>query len=106
MLDFGMIIRNGLWILGLAVLLAVWSYARYSAIRQGVRTRQMMSEFRYAFPADIGLLLFVAGMALTEPRSWARILWLILGSAIIIHMVMSIAIRRHTDAKEQEDPRG
>lgn len=106
MLDFGMILRNGLWILGLAVLLAVWSYARYTAIRQGVRTRQIMNKFRYALPADIGLLLFVAGMALTEPRAWARILWLVLGSAVIVHIAMSIAIHRRVAAEDQEDQHG
>ena len=85
-----LVVKNGLWILGLSILLATWSYARYTAYEARIKTRDKLNEPKYALVTDIGLLLFVAGMAATETRWWARILWILLGVSIVVHRVLRI----------------
>lgn len=85
-----LVVNNGLWILGLSILLAVWSYARYTAYEAHVKTRDKLNEPKYALVVDLGLLLFVSGMAATETRWWGRILWILLGIGIIVQRVLRI----------------
>ncbi|MGC9522073.1 MAG: hypothetical protein ACP5HG_09350 [Anaerolineae bacterium] len=92
------VVRNGLWILGLAVLLATWSWARYAAYEDHVKTKEKLNEFTYALILDVGLALFIAGMALTEDRWWARLLWVALGLVVIVHAVLQTIESRRADA--------
>jgi hypothetical protein len=88
MIDFWGVLFNFLWILGLAVILAVLSYASYeAAIATRIakqRLRDKLDEFAYALALDVGLVLFCAGLAATEDRWWARLLWIGLGIVWII----------------------
>lgn len=91
------VIANGLWILGLSVILATWSYARYMAHQARVKTRAKLRELPYVLVMDLGLLLFVGGMAATEARILGRILWIIIGLIIIVHgAAHAIAVRRES----------
>ena len=93
-----LVVNNGLWILGLSILLATWSYARYTAYEAHVKTRDKLNEPKYALVVDLGLLLFVSGMAATETRWWGRILWILLGVSIIIQRLLRIReLRTATD---------
>lgn len=90
MIDVWGVVSNALWILGLAVLLAVWSYASYVASRVRLKTRKILDRLGYALAIDVGLLLFLAGMAATEARWWARALWIVLGAGVIVEAVWRI----------------
>jgi hypothetical protein len=89
MSDVLTVLVNGLWVLGLSVLLATWSYARYAASQARVTTRVKMRELKYVLVMDLGLLLFIAGMAATESRPGARGLWVAIGSFVVAHAVMN-----------------
>ena len=93
------VITNGLWVLGLAVILATWSYARYAAHEARVKTRVKLHEMKYALLMDVGLLLFVAGMAATESRAAARGLWIAIGSFIVAHGALQIVAARSANLK-------
>ncbi len=93
------VIVNGLWILGLSVLLAAWSHARYAASQMRVTTRVMLRELRYVLAMDVGLLLFVSGMAATESRPAARSLWIAIGGFVVAHGVMQVVAARGTGTK-------
>lgn len=97
MAEVGIVVKNGLWILGLALLLATWSYARYAAYEAQVRTRDKLNELRYSLVLDVGLLLFVVGMAVTEMRIWARVLWVLIGVAVIFHSYLQVRMSRKPD---------
>lgn len=97
MIDFAQVAANVLWVLGLALLLAVWSYARYEAHRQEVKIREMLGRLGYSLWINAGLLLFVAGMALTEDRWWARGLWILVGIGFLVDSGIRIA-----DARKDE----
>jgi hypothetical protein len=94
MIDFAQVAANALWVLGLALLLAVWSYARYEAHLEGVKTREMLGRLSYSLWINGGLLLFVVGMALTEDRWWARGLWILVGVGFLVDSGMRVAEAR------------
>jgi hypothetical protein len=96
-IDVWGVVSNGLWVMGLSVLLAAWSWARYAAYQAGVKTRDKLNEPRFAVAVDLGLLLFVGGMAATEHRWWARLLWIVLGIVVIAHSVLSLRRRPDTE---------
>jgi len=91
MLDVWGVISNGLWVVGLSILLATWSWARYAAHEARMKTREKLNEPKYVLALDLGLLLFISGMALTEDRWWARVLWIALGIVVIVHAAMNAA---------------
>jgi len=99
MIDFANVAANALWVLGLALLLAVWSYARYEAYRVGIKTREMLGKLRYTLWINAGLLLFVAGMALTEHRWWARGLWILVGVGFLVDSGIRIVEARKEETE-------
>lgn len=94
------VVRNGLWILGLAVLLATWSWVRYAAYKDRVNAKEKLNELTYALILDLGLVLFIAGMAATEDRGWARLLWLALGIVVIVHAALRTVESRGADSTD------
>jgi hypothetical protein len=94
MIDVFGVFSNSLWILGLAVLLAVWSNASYEASRRKQKVRHVIHELGYALPLNAGMVLFLAGMATTEDRWWARGLWIVIGLAVIAESVWRIIQHR------------
>lgn len=84
MIDWWGVFSNALWVLGLSVLLAAWSMAYYEAQqRAGQKTLELLGKRGYSWVVMVGLVLFCAGLAATEERLWAQILWGVLGSAFI-----------------------
>lgn len=106
MIDVWQVIFNALWIVGLSVLLATWSYARYAAYEAGVKTRQKFAELPYALALNAGLFLFIAGMAATESRWWARVLWILLGIGMIVDSVLRVRQARPKARQAPASPAG
>lgn len=88
MIDWWGVFSNSLWVLGLSVLLAAWSMAYYDAQRSDRKTLQILGEDGYSWAVTVGLVLFCAGLAATEDRVWAQILWGVLGVAFIGDQVL------------------
>jgi len=97
-IDIWGVVFNSLWIFGLAILLAIWSFGRYAAHKSGVRTRDKLREPRYAIGIDVGLLLFIAGMVATEERLWGRLLWGALGIAVLVDGIRYLTRGQSRDA--------
>lgn len=85
MIDIISLVANALWLLGLAVLLAVLSWARWKAQSGQVRFRQVLARPLVQLGLDLGLLLFCVGLAATAHAWWERILWGLLGIAWAVH---------------------
>ncbi len=98
MIDVWGVFSNALWILGLAVLLAVWSYASYEAGLSKQKVHHKLNELGYALALDGGMLLFLAGMITTEDRGWARALWIGLAVGVVIEGVRRILQHRQAAA--------
>ncbi len=89
MINWWGVASNALWILGLALLLAAWSLAYYEAQRTGGRVRECFSRPGYGWALTVGIVLFCAGLAATEYRLWARVLWGMLGLAFLAERLFS-----------------
>lgn len=105
MIDVWGVFTNSLWILGLAVLLAVWSYASYEASRRKQKVHHVINELGYALALNAGMVLFLAGMATTEDRGWARGLWIVIGTGVIAESVWRIVQHRKAAAPSTDERR-
>lgn len=73
--------RNGLWLLGLSLVLAAISHAAWLAKVQRVRVRAALAGPACRFSCWIGLLLCAAGLAWAGTVLWQRTAWIALAAA-------------------------
>ena len=71
------VLSNALWIAGLALLLAAFSYQYYEATLQGRALKEQLSESSFVLVAWIAATLVTAGLAATSDAVWEAILWLL-----------------------------
>jgi hypothetical protein len=83
MFDIWHIAAHALWIFGLAVLLAVCSFGYYDAQQTGEPVLSFFSKPNYDLAVTVGLVLFFVGLTAVDGRIWARIIWGLLGAAVI-----------------------
>ncbi|MGC9356805.1 MAG: hypothetical protein ACP5GX_03015 [Anaerolineae bacterium] len=83
MIDGWGVLSNALWIVGLSILLASWSMAYYKSRRSEQRVGEIFRREDYAWATTVGFVLFCAGLAATESRIWARVLWVVLSIAFL-----------------------
>jgi CHASE2 domain-containing sensor protein len=100
-IDVWGVVANSLWILGLAVLLAVLSWANWAASVEKVRLRTALTRPGVQRALNLGLFLFCAGLAATGRAWWERVLWGLLAVAWVVQAWL--AGRRTEDAGEGRD---
>jgi hypothetical protein len=83
LIDWPSLARNALWILGLSVVLAAWSYVAWLAARRGVRTRRALEWPVFVVPASSGLMIFAISLAWGATRTWQGVLWIVLAAAFL-----------------------
>jgi hypothetical protein len=93
-IDIWGVIANSLWILGLAVLLAALSWARWVAHTEQNRLRTVLKRPSIQIALDVGLFLFCAGLATTGRAWWERILWGLLAAAWVVQVWLARANAR------------
>jgi hypothetical protein len=104
MINLWEILANTLWVIGLAIVFAVWSYARYTAKVEHVPVKNKLNVLKYALVMRGGLFLFLCGMALTERRPFARILWILCGIGVIVESTMRYQIHREDKSNHSAQP--
>ncbi|MGC9084192.1 MAG: hypothetical protein ACP5ME_13585 [Anaerolineae bacterium] len=75
MIDIGSVAANALWMLGLSLILAALSWANGRATGEHIRLREALHRPAVRRALATGLALFAAGLATTEDRPWALVLW-------------------------------
>lgn len=83
MVDWVAVVENGLWLLGLAVLLSAGSLASWEARKRGGSALATLGRPGYVVATSAGLALFALGLALTAGRGWERALWAVLAAASV-----------------------
>jgi hypothetical protein len=80
---------NALWILGLAILLAAFSYQRWLAYECGRSLRAVLSQRSWRLTFTGGMLLVCGGVAggIVE-RWWERMIWTALGTVFGYRLVL------------------
>ena len=70
-----LVLANGLWILGLAMILAALSWASWVAHEQQHTFIRVLSQAGSQRALCGGLALFCAGLAATRHGLWVRVMW-------------------------------
>ena len=84
MINWWWVVSNTLWISGLALLLAAWSYRRCRVSRRGAPGRPGMVRLNLGDLFRLGLLLFCLGLFATRGSGWEKVLWGILTLVILL----------------------
>ena len=88
LIDWSFVVRNALWILGLSIVLAAWSYTSWWASTHHVRVRQALGLPMFTLPLFAGMLLFSTSLAWGATRWWERVLWIGLGIAFLAQLIV------------------
>jgi threonine/homoserine/homoserine lactone efflux protein len=78
MVDWAGMGKTALWVLGLAIILATWSWNEWWARVHKRSLRSVLGEARFQVPLSIGLFVFCVGMALSENTLWKTAVWAVL----------------------------
>jgi hypothetical protein len=76
-IDWARILANGIWVLGLALMLADLSYQYWLSGERGWPLREMWRGFTERLTTWIGLALIAGGLAGTSTTLWETGLWLL-----------------------------
>jgi hypothetical protein len=94
MIDWFNLAANALWIIGLAIALAVVSHASWQASLHHEKLRSRLAQPSYQIFFDLAAVLFCLGMAATSRRVWEIILWGGLATLFIAQAVVEKFIRK------------
>jgi hypothetical protein len=101
-IDIWGVIANSLWVLGLAVLLATLSWARWVAGTEESRFSDRLKQPQTRQALNLGLFLFCAGLAMTGRAWWERVLWGLLAAAWLSQVWTARTGVRGTNNKTKE----
>ena len=94
MIDWFNLVANALWILALAIALAVVSHASWQASLSHEKFRTRLGQPGYQRAFDLAAVLFCAGMAGTSRHLWEIILWGGLAVLFIAQAVVGKFVRK------------
>lgn len=80
-IDWRLVAFSAVWLTGLAVVLATFSFADYLAAQRQVRTRVVLGWPGSLAAIYAGFLLFCVGLFGTAPAWWQQALWALLAVA-------------------------
>jgi hypothetical protein len=84
MIDIWGVMANGLWVLGLALLLATLSWAHWAASMERTRFRTILGRPGVQRTTNLALALFCLGLATTARKWWERAVWGLLTVAWVV----------------------
>jgi hypothetical protein len=97
MIDLWLVLSNGLWLAGLALLLAAVSWAWWAAGVDGVRFGAALARPPARWASALGVIGVCAGLAATGASWWERALWAALAVGELVHVVASRSRRLARD---------
>jgi len=78
MINWLSLLTNSIWIIAIALALALFSIAYYQSQQRGEKIRSILNAPKYALPLNLSGALFCLGMGLTSDRWWEVMLWVVL----------------------------
>ncbi len=83
-IDWFAVGRGALWIMGLAIILAAFSYVEWWRIRHRWRLRRALNTPRFLLPFSVGMSLFCIGLGLSSQQWWGLGAGLILAALFLV----------------------
>ena len=81
MIDWYLVFTSSLWIFGLSIVLAAFSYHHWLAGETHRRLREQLKQASWLAPLCAGMTLVGLGFGLSErARWWERIIWFVLAA--------------------------
>lgn len=80
MIDWLEVVRNAVWITGLAVVLTAWSYLHWLATVTRQERSVVFARRSWVASRTIGMAMFAFGMAMSAGRWFEVAAWLVLAS--------------------------
>ena len=78
MIDWLNLLTNSIWIIAIALALALFSIAYFQSQKRGEKMRSILNSPKCALPLNLSGALFCLGMTLTSDRWWGVTLWIVL----------------------------
>ena len=98
MIDWVNVALNALWIFGLAIILAAFSYHHWLAGETSCRLRDVLSYRSWKIPFSTGMLLTCIGFGYgVADRRWERAIWTALALAFAYQLAVDLPRRRRND---------
>ena len=88
MIDVWAMLANGLWVAGVALLLAALSWAHWRASRERRPLRAELRRPDTGRALNAGMVFFCAGLAATGQRWWEWVLWGLLSLGFLLQAVL------------------
>jgi hypothetical protein len=85
MIDWGNLAVNALWILGCSLALAAFSYASWQGSVRGEKISVSLRSPGIRLSLHLGGVLFCLGLAFGAGTLLEKIIWALLGIAILVH---------------------
>ena len=83
MINWYFVFTHSLWIVGLSIALAAFSYHDWLRRELSRPLRRQLREPSFRCPLNVGFLLVAAALVLLESsRWWERALWLLIGCSL------------------------
>ena len=102
MIDWFSVAANSLWIVGLAVLLATFSYSDWKKSVEKSSLRAVLGEFTPSLCINFGLFLFCSGLLATSTTWWERAGWGI-ALLLVVGQVVADVIEHRKISPNVED---
>jgi hypothetical protein len=103
LIDWPLLARSALWIVGLSMAVAVLSHGSWSAAVRGEPFLRTLDRPAIVLPISIGMLLVFLSLAWGATRVWERGLWVVLGIAFCWQIFE--AVRRQREARSARSGR-
>jgi hypothetical protein len=101
MIDIWGVLANSLWIVGMTILLATFSWAYWIAQEKGHRLRTVIDRPRIQQVLNGGGFLFCVGLAATAHAWWESILWGLLAAAWVVRVWLTRVSARKKNVHRQ-----
>jgi hypothetical protein len=89
MINWQSVIFNSFWIIGLAALLAAFSYSYWLADQDGRRLRAHLGEIGFQRTLWLSLALIGTGLAGTSRDNWEIVIWVIFTLIALVILLTS-----------------
>jgi hypothetical protein len=78
MINWLNLVYNSIWIVALALALAVFGVAYYQSQWRGEKVKVLLNKAKFTMPLNIAGVIFCVGMALIADKWWEILLWVFL----------------------------
>lgn len=86
MMDWWGAATTGVWVAGLAAVLAAASWGHWMASVEGMRFGEALGRRGVGWAIDVGFALFCTGLAAAEQEWWRRGLWGVLALMWVVQL--------------------